>query len=142
MKYPFIIFILIVSQVLHGCKANTDTPEDVVKKIETYLSQGKCEEVLSLCTEKGNFKESVEGTIELGCSPYEAKIDSVICKVNNETATCNCYEERELIFITTFWDLVKEDNKWLIDNLNHDYDITLKDNNDIDESEPNERNFD
>lgn len=100
---------------LMSCSSYPETPEEVVEQFSTYLSSGECEKAREFCT--GNAMETIQGSIDSGCEPYESKVDSVICDIQGDEAFCDCYETRKSFGSISFpYELERTEGKWKVRN--------------------------
>lgn len=98
---------------LFSCSEYPETPEKVVEQFTIYISTGECEKAMGLCIE--NAKETVQGSIDSGCEPYETTVDSVICDIQGKEAYCDCYETRKSFGSINFpYELEKLEDKWKV----------------------------
>ena len=104
---------------LVSCSGYPETPEEVVEQFSEYLSSGQCEKAMDLCIESA--RETVQGSIDAGCEPYETTVDSVICDIQGDEAFCDCYENRESFGSISFpYELEKAEGKWKVRNNSKD----------------------
>ena len=107
-----ICFYLVSSLIFISC-SKQKSPEEVIHDYAVYMSEGKCEQAMKLCT--GDAKMIVQGSIDAGCVSYKTQIDSVTCEVNADSAFCYCYEYREEFGRMKFpYGLIKIENQWKI----------------------------
>ncbi len=113
MKNHFqIILAIAVSVFIISC-SKTKTPEEVVADFTLFLSTGRCDEALELCS--GDARMVVLGSIDSGCYPYETRVDSVTCEIKKDSAECLCHEYRADYGTMAFpYTLIKENNQWKI----------------------------
>ncbi|UKN02560.1 hypothetical protein K6119_03395 [Paracrocinitomix mangrovi] len=96
--------------------------EFVIEKFANALADGKCDYALKLST--GNAYETVQGTIDAGCEPYDTEIVGVNCDVSSNTAKCICEEVRgELGEMTFNYDMKRIDGHWKVSNYEKDMSI-------------------
>ena len=113
-KIGRLIYLLFIFGVF-SCSSYPETPNEVVEKFTEYLAKGECNAAMDLCEETA--KESVQGNIDTGCDPFDTTIDSIICDITNNEATCFCYESREGLYGICYpYELEKIDDQWKIVN--------------------------
>lgn len=88
-----LVALLAIIFGIFSCTFYPKTPSEVVGKFTEYMANGECDAAMNLC--EGEARMVVQGNIDAGCDPYEATVDSVVCDITDNEATCLCYESRE-----------------------------------------------
>ena len=83
----FIIFVVMLS----SCSEKQQSPEEVLEEYMVLISQGKCEQAKSLSTEA--MKETLQGSIDAGCEPWDMEIVSIDCQTTGNKSAC-CYRDK------------------------------------------------
>jgi hypothetical protein len=108
MKPIFYILFLVV--VVSACEKQG--PEEVLRQYLTYISTSKCEHARDLCTDMA--KDFVQGLIDMGCIPYESTIHSITCRVEADTALCECDETNQYGRFLLNYNLIRIEGDWKV----------------------------
>lgn len=126
MKLRTLVLGAVAGLVMTACGGgSSSSPESVTESFVNALAAGDCEKALTMAT--GSATESVTTTQEAGCEGYESSIvGSITCETEEETATCSCTEERDILGEMTFnYDLEKVDGNWKVSNFAKDMNMDL-----------------
>ncbi len=114
MKLRTLVLGAVAGLVMTACGGgSSSSPESVTKSFVEALAAGDCDKALGMTT--GSATENVQGTLDSGCEAYESKIGEVTCETEEESATCTCTEERELLGEMKFnYELEKVEGNWKV----------------------------
>ena len=108
-----------VATFMFACGGGGNTPEAVTESFHKALADQNYDKAADMATEEGKKNveslKSVAGMAAMGGeepAKTEVKITEVKCDTKETTATCTCKEEGGK---ETKYDLVKKDDKWLVD---------------------------
>ena len=90
MKYLKLLFAVPVL-ASSACNNSPESPEEVLLAFDEYMSHGACESALELCTQQG--QGMVYAHMDQDCFSFDSNIDSVSCRINDNTADCDCFEK-------------------------------------------------
>lgn len=113
MNYKKLLFVSILFGVF-SCQ-NETTPESITKDFIDKMAQANCNEAKKLTS--GEATSYVESIVETGCSPFESNLKFVKCETSEETAKCECEEERDGISINFNYYFKKQNDVWLINSI-------------------------
>ena len=116
MKLRTLVLGAVAGLVMTACGggSSASSPEAVTQSFVEALAAGTCDKALEMST--GAASDMVQGTIDGGCEAYESSIvGSVECTTEEETASCTCTEEREIMGEMTFnYTLEKAEGNWKV----------------------------
>jgi len=118
MKLRTLLVGAVAGLLLTACGGGS-TPKDVTTAFVQALADGDCTKAKEMAVDAA--AESVQGTIDAGCTKYATTIKSVDCEETGETASCTCIEDRDGMEMTFKYDLKKADGAWKVTNYQKDF---------------------
>ncbi len=113
MKYQALLIVSFIFGI-SSCQ-NEVTPESITKDFIQKMAQANCNEAKTLTS--GDATNYVESIIETGCSTFESNLKFVKCETSEETAKCECEEERDGISVNFNYYFKKQDGAWTISSI-------------------------
>lgn len=122
MKLRTLLVGAVAGLLLTACGGGS-TPKDVTNSFVQALADGKCDDAKGMAVETA--LETVQGSIDAGCTSYKTEIVSTDCTESGETAACTCVEKRDGMDMTFKYDLKKVDGAWKVSNYQKDFGMEM-----------------